>query len=92
MAALDSHEDLLEVILLEDTNKGILYKLCVTEFRDVKYFSIRQWYMGFEGEWEPSNNGFTMPYTLDSTKATFDALVLLLSKAEVLDSIYKGDK
>ena len=87
MSSLEEHEDLIEVPFLIDENKGILYKLCVTEFRDKNYLSIRQWYLNFEGEWAPTKNGFTTLYTLDTVSALFNGLAELLSKAEVLETV-----
>lgn len=84
---LDGHTDKLEVELLKNEEKGILYKLSVTEFRGKSYLSIREWYLDFEGEYAPTKNGFTIPYTLDTTLAVFDALASLLSEAEVLETL-----
>lgn len=84
---LVGHEDLLETVLLE--KGGVQYRLSVTEFRDVKYLSIREWYMSFEEEWAPTNNGFTVPYTLSTVSMLFNSLTLLLSEAETLDMIIR---
>lgn len=92
METLDGHEDVLEVNLLEDELKGVLYKLTITEFRNKNYLSIRQWYLDFEGEYAPTRNGFTVPYTLDTTVALFDSLSELLSDAEVLETVAKHSK
>lgn len=87
MATLDEHEDVLVIDMIENTDKGILYKLCVTEFRGKNYLSIREWFLDFEGDYAPTRNGFTIPYTLDNTQAVYTALVKLLSKAEVLNTL-----
>lgn len=87
MSSLEEHEDLVEVPFLIDENKGILYKLCVTEFRGKNYLSIRHWYLDFEGQWAPTKNGFTVPYTLDTVSALFEGLTTLLAKAEVLETV-----
>jgi hypothetical protein len=92
MSVLEGHEDVLEVELIKDEVKGILYKLSITEFRGKNYLSIRQWYLDFEGEYAPTKNGFTVPYTLDTVFALFDSLSELLSKAEVLHSITNHTK
>jgi len=84
---LDGHVDKLEVELFKNDEKGILYKLSVTEFRGKSYLSVREWYLDFEGVYAPTKNGFTVPYTLDTTLALFEALVDLLSKAEVLETL-----
>tara|TARA_Y100001938_G_scaffold134347_1_gene194695 strand:- start:117 stop:413 length:297 start_codon:yes stop_codon:yes gene_type:complete len=82
---LSGHSDLMDVVLLE--KDGVQYRLSVSEFRESKYLSVREWYMDFEEEWKPSKNGFTMPYNLNSTAALYAGLHSLLSKAEVLHLI-----
>ena len=83
--SLDGHSDKLEVELFKNEEKGILYKLSVTEFRGKSYLSVREWYLDFEGEYAATKNGFTVPYTIDTTLALFNALAELLSQAEVLE-------
>ena len=60
-------QDELETVLFEDEDKGVQIRLGVSEFQDVKYLSLRKYYIGFEGEWCPTKEGVTMPYTLDTT-------------------------
>lgn len=82
---LSGHTDLIEATLIE--RDGVQYRFSVTEFRDVQYLSIREWYLDFDEEWMPSRNGFTMPYTIDSTAKMFSGLVSLLSEAEMLTTL-----
>lgn len=82
---LKDHSDLLDIVLIE--KDGVQYRLSISEFRESKYISIREWYLDFEEEWKPSRNGFTMPYNLNSTAALYAALHGLLSEAEVLQTI-----
>jgi hypothetical protein len=84
---LDEHEDLLDVVLFEIPEKGLQYRMSVTCFREVNYLSIREWYASYNNEFSPSNNGFTVPYTLASCSALLRGLSSLLAKAEVLDAV-----
>lgn len=84
---LADHTDLLEVVLLENPAKGIQYRFAITEFREVLYLSIREWYEGFEGDFLPTRNGFTIPYTLDTSAKLYNALTNILSDAEVLNDV-----
>jgi len=81
------HTDLLETVLLDNPKKGIQYRLTISEFRDVTYIGIREWYEGFEGDYLPSKNGVTLPYTLHTTSRLYTALKDILSDAEVLDAV-----
>jgi len=84
MSALTDHEDLLDIVLFERPDKGLQYRLSITEFRGVKYFGVREWYADYEGKFSASQNGFTMPYEMSVCSSLLSALVSLLSKAEVL--------
>ena len=79
--------DLLHVPLC--IHKGKQYFLTISEFRETHYISIREYYMDEYEEWLPTPNGFSMPYTLESSSNLFSALVSLLSRAEVLTEVLK---
>jgi len=48
------------------------------------YVGIREWYVDFEGEFAPTNNGVTLPYELHTTSRLYQAFTDILSDAEVL--------
>ena len=84
---LTNHEDLIDVIIGEHPEKGVQYRLSVTEFRDEKYLSIREWYADYDNKFSPSNNGFTVLYGLSTVSSLFHALKTLLSQAETLETV-----
>tara|TARA_R110000822_G_scaffold132310_1_gene269504 strand:- start:72 stop:398 length:327 start_codon:yes stop_codon:yes gene_type:complete len=74
-------------------------RLVVSTFRDVEYLSLRKYYLDFEEEWKPSNQGISMPIDFDNSRNLFQGLVEILSIAEaknileeefkeILDQIY----
>ena len=74
-------------------------RLVVSTFKDVEYLSLRKYYLDFEEEWKPSNQGISMPIDFDNSRNLFQALVEILSIAEaknileeefkeILDQIY----
>lgn len=67
-------------------------RVTVNTFRDIEYFSIREYYMDFDEEWQPSNKGVTMPLTLDNTREMFAALLEILSLAESKELILETFK
>mgnify|MGYP006143746255 FL=1 len=79
--------DVAEHIIIENEAKGIQYRFTISTFRDKTYMGIREWYMNFEGEYAPSKNGVTLPYSLHTTSRLYNALKSTLSTAEVLDEV-----
>ena len=84
---LAGHDDLLEVVIGELPERGVQYRLAISEFREVYYLSVREWYAAYENTFAPSNNGFTMPYNMSSVNMLYKALQVLLSEAEVLPEV-----
>lgn len=70
-------------ILHEDTEKCFQWRATVSEFRGVQYFGVRKYFLSFEGEWEPTKEGATMPLTINGTLRLVLALSELLSQAEL---------
>lgn len=83
----EEHTDVLDVVVLENPAKGIQYRLTISEFRETYYIGVREWYASFDNCFAPSNNGFSMPYTLHSCAALYQALLSLLTKAETLEEV-----
>ena len=67
-------------VIKETPDKQI--RLTINEFREVEYLSLREYYMDFEEEWQPSNKGITIPLDISSTQELFKGLVEILSLAE----------
>jgi hypothetical protein len=59
------------------------WRMTVNEFRGVQYFHIRKYYLSFEGTWEPTKEGFSVPLSLSFTYNLIVGLSDLLSKSEV---------
>ena len=69
--------------LHEDSEKCFQWRVTISEFRGVQYFSIRKYFLSFEGTWEPTKEGATMPLTINATLKLFLALSDILSEAEI---------
>lgn len=87
---LTGYDDLLEVVIGELPEKGVQYRLAISEFREVHYLSVREWYAAYENTFAPSNNGFTMPYNMSTVNMLYKALQILLSEAEVLPEVVEN--
>lgn len=57
-------------------------RLTINYFREVEYISLRKYYLDFDEEWKPSNQGITMPIDFENTRNLFQGLVEILSLAE----------
>ncbi len=57
-------------------------RLVINTFRGVEYISIRKYYLDFDEEFKPSNQGITMPIDMENTRNLFQGLVEILSLAE----------
>lgn len=89
-AQLTGHDDQLDVVIGELPEKGVQYRLSISEFREVYYLSVREWYAAYENTFAPSNNGFTMPYNMATVNMLYKALQVLLSEAEVLPDVVEN--
>lgn len=90
-ADISEVDDLITFIIGENVEKMTQYRLSVSKFYNTHYFSIREWYVDFEGNYSPSNNGLTIPYTLHTSSAFYNALTALLSNAETLEQVRNTD-
>lgn len=84
----DAHSDLATTVICE--HKGFQVRWTITEFRDVKYFGIRKFYLDFDGEWQATRNGVTLPYTIDTATKLWEGFTEILSEAEVLDKVIES--
>jgi TPP-dependent indolepyruvate ferredoxin oxidoreductase alpha subunit len=57
-------------------------KLVINTFREIEYISLRKYYLDFDEEWKPSNQGITIPIDMENTRNLFQGLVEILSLAE----------
>lgn len=79
--------DAYEKIIFENEEKGFQYKLTVSEFRDVEYLHIRKYFLSYEGDYIPSNEGASFPATVENVFALLDGLLELVSDGEAVDAI-----
>jgi hypothetical protein len=93
---MSDDETFYRVIHVKDDSQ---IRLTINNFRGVDYISLREYYMDFDEEWQPTAKGVTMPLSIPITRELFIGLVEILSLAEskdilqehfkdVLDNIY----
>lgn len=92
--------EVYERVIHYDEAKHIQIRLTISNFRGIEYLGIRKYYLDFEEEWKPSNEGISMPLDLSNSKELFIGLTEILSLAEskqiivdnfkdIIDIIYK---
>jgi hypothetical protein len=85
---MSKNNDIISHVLANNIDDFTQWRMTVNEFRGVQYFHIRKYYLSFEGTWEPTKDGFSVPLSLAFTYNLIIGLSNLLSKSEVdsLDS------
>jgi hypothetical protein len=62
--------------------KGFQIRLVVNEFREVIYFQLRKYFLTYEGEWQASKEGISIPASIENIYGLLDGLVDICSNAE----------
>jgi hypothetical protein len=81
--------DIYSKIIYEEEYRQI--RLTVNEFRDEEYLHLREYYLGFDEEWLPSDKGISLSLSLETSRELFIGLSEILSLAEsrqVLEEIF----
>ena len=75
----------VEVFHNEDKFEKVF--LTINTFRGKEYFHMRKYYLDFEGDYLPTNQGISFPASLETTVALFDSLCKILSESEALQTV-----
>ncbi|HEY9705063.1 MAG TPA: PC4/YdbC family ssDNA-binding protein [Allocoleopsis sp.] len=81
-----------EKLIYEDYERGTQVKLVVSDYRQVEYLHIRKYYQSYDSGYLPTQEGVSIPATLDAVYNLLDGLLELCSKAEakeILSKYYK---
>lgn len=76
-------------VIDENLEKGFQIRLVVNEFRDVLYLQLRKYFLTYEGEWQASREGVSIPASLDNIYLLLDGLLELCADAEGVEVIQK---
>lgn len=74
-------------IIEENMDKGFQVRLVVNEFRDIEYIQLRKYFLTYEGEWQASREGISIPASTENIYALLDGLLDICAKAEGEDII-----
>ena len=79
--------EIYQKTIYENLDKGYQYRLTVSEFREVEYIHVRKYFLTYEGDWQASKEGASIPATIQNTFALLDGLLEVCSKAEGNEAI-----
>jgi hypothetical protein len=74
-------------IIDENMDKGFQVRLVVNEFRDTEYIQLRKYFLTYEGDWQASREGISVPATIENIYGLLDGLLDICAKAEGDDII-----
>lgn len=73
-------EEIYSRIILSEEYRQI--RLTVNEFRGVEYLHLREYYLGFDEDWLPSDKGLSIPLEFETSRELFVGLSEIISLAE----------
>ena len=76
-------------LIEENMDKGFQVRLVVNEFRDIEYIQLRKYFLTYEGEWQASREGISIPASMENIYSLLDGLLDICAKAEGEDIIRK---
>jgi Transcriptional Coactivator p15 (PC4) len=71
----------------ENMEKGFQVRLVVNSFRDTEYIQLRKYFLTYEGDWQASREGISVPATIENIYGMLDGLLDICAKAEGEDII-----
>ena len=69
-------------IIHYDPLKETQVRLTINTFRGIEYLHLRKYYLDFDEEWKPTQEGIAMPLDFENSRELFSGLVEILSLAE----------
>lgn len=76
-------------IIDENMEKGFQVRLVVNDFRETTYIQLRKYFLTYEGEWQASREGVSIPASLENIYGLMDGLLDICAKAEGEEVIRK---
>ncbi len=73
---------LYERLIEENIEKGFQVKLVVNDFKEVTYIQLRKYFLTYEGDWQPSREGISIPASIENIHSLLYGLLDICSKAE----------
>jgi hypothetical protein len=72
--------------LKENLDDFSQWRLTVTEFRGEQYLNIREYFLDFDSEWQPTKKGISLLLEMTFTANLLEGLKRLVSEGEQKDA------
>lgn len=76
-------------LIEENMEKGFQVRLVVNEFRETIYIQLRKYFLTYEGNWQASREGVSIPASIENIQGLLDGMLEICSKAEGEEIIIK---
>ena len=76
-------------VIDENMEKGFQVRLVVNDFKETTYFQLRKYFLTYDGEWQASREGISIPASLENIYAVMDGLLDICAQAEGEEVIRK---
>lgn len=73
---------LYERLIEENLEKGFQVRLVVNDFREVTYIQLRKYFLTYEGNWQASKEGISIPASIENIQSLLYGLLDICSRAE----------
>jgi hypothetical protein len=73
---------LYERLIEENLEKGFQIRLVVNDFREVTYIQLRKYFLTYEGDWQASREGISIPASIENIHSLLYGLLDICAKAE----------
>lgn len=74
--------DVYSLVIQEDYDKLNQVRLTINEFHGIEYLHLRRYYLDFDEEWKPSNEGIAIAIDFENCRQLLRGLVEIISLAE----------
>jgi hypothetical protein len=74
-------------VIEENMDKGFQVRLVINEFRDVQYIQLRKYFLTYEGDWQASREGISIPASIENIYGLLDGLLDICAQTEGEDII-----
>lgn len=71
-----------ERLIEENIEKGFQVRLVVNDFREVTYIQLRKYFLTYEGDWQASREGISIPASIENIHSLLYGLLDICAKAE----------
>lgn len=73
---------LYERLIEENIDKGFQVRLVINDFRETTYIQLRKYFLTYEGDWQASREGISIPASIENIHSLLYGLLDICAKAE----------